>query len=61
MPVITVGKIDENKEEEVNGGAAKGYVGGYCPYTYDRNCRIEAVGTFDNENEECKYCGYRAW
>ena len=54
--------IEEQDAEAVNGGAlGKGYRGGYCPYTEDRNCRIQHVGTFDPNNEDCKYCGYVAW
>ena len=55
-------KIIENLEEQnISGGTARGYRGGYCPYTEDRNCRNGAVGNFDPNNEECKECGWRAW
>ena len=55
-------EINEKDAQAVNGGRTlAGYSGGYCPYTEDRNCRIESVGSFDNNNEDCKYCGYRAW
>ena len=54
-------KIESLEEEKVTGGAAKGYRGGYCPYTEDRTCRMECVKSFDNDNEDCKYCGWRAW
>ena len=46
--------------DKANGGIG-GYSGGYCPYTTDRSCRIEAVGNFDPNNEICQDCGWRAW
>ena len=51
-----------NKEDiaEVSGGKS-GFSGGYCPQTPDRTCRVESVGQWDPENEDCKYCGWRAW
>ena len=56
--------MDEEKKElkdqevkDVAGGSDKG--SGYCPYTTDRTCRL-GIG-FDNENDDCKYCGWRAW
>lgn len=52
--VLTMQEVDE-----VSGGS--GYSGGYCPYTEDRNCRLELVGSFDNDNEDCRTCGWRAW
>ena len=54
--------IPLNKEEiEVVSGGKGGYSGGYCPQTPDRNCKVESVGSWDPENEDCKYCGWRAW
>ena len=51
----------ESKElEEVTGGKS-GFSGGYCPYTTDRNCKVEIVGGWSNDNEDCKTCGWRAW
>ena len=32
---------------------------GYCPYTEDRNCRIDKEGFVDGE--KCQHCGWRAW
>ena len=52
--------LDGNEEKDVNGGAAN-YCGGYCPFTWDRNCRVEMVKTFNNDDEICRECGYRAW
>ena len=43
------------------GGKAGGFAGGYCPQTPDRTCKVEAVGSWDPENEDCKYCGWRAF
>lgn len=43
------------------GGKAGGFSGGYCPQTPDRTCKVEAVGRWDPENEECKYCSWRAF
>ena len=43
------------------GGKAGGFSGGYCPQTPDRTCKVEAVGSWDPENEDCKYCGWRAF
>ena len=43
----------------VSGGARRTY--GYCPYTEDRGCRVKEVGNFDNNNERCRYCEWRAW
>ena len=43
------------------GGKAGGFSGGYCPQTPDRTCKVEAVGRWDPENEDCKYCGWRAF
>ena len=54
-------KAENLDEQNVTGGAARGFRGGYCPYTEDRSCRMEIVGSFDNDNEICKECGYRAW
>ena len=51
--------INTENLEKVSGGAGGSY--GYCPYTTDRGCKLEIVGGFDNDNEECKYCGWRAW
>lgn len=59
-------RFDETTEltkeniDEASGGIG-GYSGGYCPYTTDRSCRIEAVGNFDPNNEICQDCGWRAW
>ena len=52
-------KIESEDLDQVAGG--KGYSGGYCPYTTDRCCRLEQVGTFSNDNEICQECGWRAW
>ena len=49
----------ELKDEKVKDVAGGGTGSGYCPYTTDRTCRL-SIG-FDNENEDCKYCGWRAW
>ena len=43
------------------GGKAGGFSGGYCPQTPDRTCKVEAVGRWDPENEDCKYCSWRAF
>ena len=47
--------------EGVTGGAAASYRGGYCPYPEDRTCRVEAVGHWDNDNQICRECSWRAW
>lgn len=52
--------LDQEEQEKVSGGYA-GKASGYCPYTEDRRCRNELVNGFDNENEECRTCGWRAW
>ena len=52
-------QLNENDIEEVSGGG--GFAGGYCPQTPDRTCKVEAVGSWDPENEDCKYCGWRAF
>ena len=53
-------KLDKDTLDKVAGGdRAETY--GYCPYTEDRKCRLECVGRFDNSNEDCQTCGYRAW
>ncbi|MBR4455302.1 MAG: hypothetical protein IKS32_03655 [Solobacterium sp.] len=49
--------LNEGEVEMVNSASSFGY----CPYTEDRNCRIMYVGGFDNSNEECRTCSYRAW
>ena len=69
-------QLNENDIEEVSGGGgfaggnlgglaaggkAGGFAGGYCPQTPDRTCKVEAVGSWDPENEDCKYCGWRAF
>ena len=54
-------KIDKEALDQVAGGARGASSHGYCPYTEDRGCRVESVGTWDNNNEDCKYCGWRAW
>ncbi len=61
MPKVVVQKIDEEQGKDVNGGMIKGYSGGYCPYTPDRCCKIESVGNWKADSEDCKECGYRAW
>ena len=48
---------EDKKMDEVSGGAAAG--GKYCPFTTDRTCRLGI--SFDNDDERCKYCGWRAW
>lgn len=45
--------------EQVSGGSSS-YSGGYCPYTPDRNCRVERQGNWE-DGEFCKLCGWRAW
>ena len=52
--------LKEESTKDVTGGA-RSYKGGYCPYTEDRNCRLEQVGSFDPKNEICVECGWRAW
>ena len=42
-------------------GGASGFRGGYCPYTTDRQCRMEIVGHFDPKNEICRTCDWKAW
>lgn len=69
-------QLDKEEVEEVSGGGgfaggnagglaaggkAGGFAGGYCPQTPDRTCKVEAVGSWDPENEDCKYCGWRAF
>ena len=44
------------EEKIVAGGAGKG---GYCPFAVDRTCHVELIGRFDDENEDCRECGYR--
>lgn len=46
-------QLNKEEVEEVSGG--------YCPQTPDRTCKVEAVGRWDPENEECKYCSWRAF
>ena len=56
--------LKDEETSQANGGSAKilrEFRGGYCPYTTDRVCRMEIVGHFDPENEECVTCGWRAW
>ena len=52
-------KVEKEALDQVSGGS--GYSGGYCPYTTDRRCKLEIVGNWDNENEICRTCGWRAW
>ena len=53
-------KLNSGKLADVSGGAG-GYSGGYCPQSPDRCCRVEAVGSWDPENEICQTCSWRAW
>ena len=41
-------QLNKEEVEEVSGG--------YCPQTPDRTCKVEAVGRWDPDNEECRYC-----
>lgn len=53
-------KILSNDDAGSVSGGKGGFSGGYCPHTPDRTCKVEAVGHWDKDNEECKYCGWVA-
>jgi len=52
-------KVERKDEdvEQVAGGAPSG--GKYCPFTTDRTCKLGR--SFDNDDEVCVTCGWRAW
>ena len=51
--------IKKKELESVSGGG--GFSGGYCAQTPDRTCKVEAVGSWDPDNEICRECSWRAW
>lgn len=58
--VIEKVHISKDDIDEISGGKG-GFSGGYCPQTPDRTCKVESVGHWDPDNEDCRYCGWRAW